>query len=166
MRLVVKAANVSLPYPYSGLSTEARLLISLKRYTDESDDRIASILGVSAINVMDFWHKIKQNSEGRNVIVSGLPSMCGESLPDGIVVRCKKCKRQVTWIPCVTCCGHRVIYTDRNETDEKKALAKVRLPPPNPTREMPGTTAKIEVLAERVKLGYELWHPDDGTIAD
>ena len=166
MKLSVKAACNALQYPYGALSADARLLIALKRYTNESNDRIAQIMGITAFNVMDFWHKIKLNNEGNSVVHGGLPSMCGENLPEGIVVRCKKCKRQINWVPCVTCCCHRVAFVDRTETLEQKAVAKVRLPDPNPTREMPGTVAKIEVLAERVRQGYELWHPSDASIAD
>ncbi len=29
------------------------------------------------------------------------------------------------------------------------------------TGAMPGTTAKLDVLAERVRLGLPLWHPSD-----
>jgi hypothetical protein len=29
------------------------------------------------------------------------------------------------------------------------------------TKAMPGTTAKLSVLAERVRLGLPLWHPSD-----
>jgi hypothetical protein len=167
MKLAVKAACNALRYPYGALSADARLLIALRQYTNETDGRIAEIMGLAnAVAVMDFWNKIKQNSEGLNVVLSGLPSMCGESLPEGFVVRCKKCKKQITWVPCVTCCSQRSAYVDRTETLDQRGMAKVRLPDPNPTREMPGTAAKIEVLAERVRLGYELWHADDATIGE
>lgn len=166
MKLVVKGQVLTMMYPYGALSAQARLIIALKRYTHETDDRIAAIVGITPFALLDFWHKIRQNNEGKSVVTSGLPSMFGESLPEGIVVRCKKCRRQITWVPCVTCCCHRQSVTDRTEVNEAKGLAKVRLPPPIPTREMPGTPAKIEVLAERVTLGYELWHPHDGKIPD
>lgn len=35
------------------------------------------------------------------------------------------------------------------------------LPPPFPTDALPGTPEKIAVLAERARLGQELWHPED-----
>lgn len=33
--------------------------------------------------------------------------------------------------------------------------------PVRPTGAMPGTTEKIDVLAERLRLGLPLWHPRD-----
>jgi hypothetical protein len=33
--------------------------------------------------------------------------------------------------------------------------------PVRPTGAMPGTTAKLDVLAERLRLGLPLWHPRD-----
>lgn len=29
------------------------------------------------------------------------------------------------------------------------------------TRALPGTDAKLEIMAERLRLGLPLWHPDD-----
>lgn len=36
--------------------------------------------------------------------------------------------------------------------------------PPTPTDAMPGSDKKLEVLEERAKQGYSLWHPDDLTV--
>lgn len=36
--------------------------------------------------------------------------------------------------------------------------------PPGPTDAMPGSDEKLEVLEERARLGYALWHPDDLTV--
>ena len=33
--------------------------------------------------------------------------------------------------------------------------------PVRPTGAMPGTSAKLDVLAERLRLGLPLWHPRD-----
>lgn len=43
------------------------------------------------------------------------------------------------------------------------AANKRELPTPEPTGELTGTEAKIAVLAERVRLGLSLWHPDDAS---
>lgn len=40
------------------------------------------------------------------------------------------------------------------------------LPLPTPTREAPGTDAKLEVLRERARRGERLFHPDDATVED
>lgn len=37
--------------------------------------------------------------------------------------------------------------------------------PPRPTSSKPGSKEKIEILAERVRLGQDLAHPEDTTIA-
>lgn len=36
--------------------------------------------------------------------------------------------------------------------------------PPSPTDAMPGSDAKLDVLEERARQGYALWHPDDLTV--
>jgi hypothetical protein len=38
------------------------------------------------------------------------------------------------------------------------------LPPPAPTRALPGTPEKVAVLRERARLGQTLWHPLDATL--
>ncbi|MCS6852739.1 MAG: hypothetical protein NZ700_16400, partial [Gemmataceae bacterium] len=38
--------------------------------------------------------------------------------------------------------------------------------PPMPTRALPGTPEKIEVLTERARRRQELWHKDDATLTD
>ncbi len=37
---------------------------------------------------------------------------------------------------------------------------------PVPTKALPGTSEKIEVLRERVEHGFYLWHPKDATLDD
>jgi hypothetical protein len=39
----------------------------------------------------------------------------------------------------------------------------IKRPLPQPTNALPGTKAKMTVLAERLRLGQELWHPLDAT---
>lgn len=39
-------------------------------------------------------------------------------------------------------------------------------PLPEPTRALPGTEEKAEVLADRARAGEQLWHPDDATWDD
>lgn len=43
-----------------------------------------------------------------------------------------------------------------------------RMPPGQfaPTDALPGSWAKVEALAQRVRLGQPLWHPNDATYAD
>ena len=36
--------------------------------------------------------------------------------------------------------------------------------PPEPTQALPGSVEKIIVLRERVRLGLELWHPEDAPL--
>ena len=44
-------------------------------------------------------------------------------------------------------------YEPEHEEEEPKEFSE--------TREMPGSTAKLEILAERVQSGLPLWHPND-----
>lgn len=39
-------------------------------------------------------------------------------------------------------------------------------PPAAPTQALPGSPEKIAVLAERARLGHQLWHPKDATLED
>lgn len=36
--------------------------------------------------------------------------------------------------------------------------------PTAPTPALPGTPEKLAILSERVRLGQQLWHPDDATL--
>lgn len=50
------------------------------------------------------------------------------------------------------------------------ALGPSGRPMPAPTKALPGTKRKIEVLRDRASAGQELWHPKDarhrGSVAD
>ncbi len=49
-----------------------------------------------------------------------------------------------------------------------RGLANGNFAPPGPvfpTQAKPGSPEKIAVLAERVRQGVALWHPDDATLA-
>jgi hypothetical protein len=38
--------------------------------------------------------------------------------------------------------------------------------PAEPTRALPGTQDKLDVMAARARRGERLWHPDDATVED
>ncbi len=72
---------------------------------------------------------------------------------------CLKGKRDFTWddlefLKKVCCCE---VY--RGNADDKPLA-------PEPTTERPGTEAYAEVIAQRMEMGYQAFHPDDYSLDD
>lgn len=149
-----------IPYPYGRLSRLARLTIGLKQYSQASDKDIALIVNVSLRELRSFWKAIQKHTEGESIIANGLPAMFGEELPEGVTVRCLRCRRLVTTVPCVVCYSGNQLYEDR--IDKQRTPEHTKPIAPYSTRELPGTKGKIETLRLRVKYGFDLWHPHDG----
>lgn len=148
-----------LPPPFGRLSAEARLLIALRKSKAASREDICMILNLKPIEAREFWAKLKENDNAKQVIENGLPAMFGEALPDGVRLLCPYCRRWVTWLPCVTCCEHDIgSWHDLGDIP----LAETR----EPTSEKPGTIGKIEVMAKRVSAGLEPFCKDDAVIWD
>jgi hypothetical protein len=81
---------------------------------------------------------------------------CGEQLatrPRGLCASCYYQPELRTLYPPTGKCGRRGLDSKR-----------LRRLPSTPTRALPGTPEKIAVLAERLHLGLELWHPDDASV--
>lgn len=88
---------------------------------------------------------------------------------------CRHCRRLRATRPmglCWTCYytpGVRSLYPSTSKYARRgvrdfviSVVGSPRLPP-EPTTALPGSEEKIEVLAERARLGVSLWHPDDFT---
>jgi hypothetical protein len=75
-----------------------------------------------------------------------------------------------------TRCARKAPYRLRNgvchrchrDADWTRQLGsnRIKRPLPQPTMALPGTKAKMDVLAERLRLGQELWHQQDATWDD
>lgn len=156
---ITSKSNV-LPYPYSRLSEASRLLIGLTLYSTAKESEIAELMSLNIRDFREFSRQVVENCEGRYVFSSGLPAMYGEALPEGEKVFCVNCGRAVIWIPCVMCCQQSDQFVCRQSKDRKRRLPLI------PTREMPGTLAKIAVLRDRLAKGLILYHPDDAEIED
>lgn len=159
----VTCVKSGFPYPYGKLTDKARLAISLSKYTFSTDRQIARILGLEFEQLAEFLIQIARSQEGAAVMSMGMPATYGEPLPDGEVAICSKCKRKITWVPCVTCCGSKFEYRDRLDMS---ADSKPKPQAIFSTDANPGTDAKIEVLRQRVADGFDLWHPKDAKIPD
>ncbi|MSU76660.1 MAG: hypothetical protein EXS16_01055 [Gemmataceae bacterium] len=88
-------------------------------------------------------------------------------------MHCRHCHERPATRPrglCLTCYdlpGVRLRYPTTSRFG-RRGLANGCFAPPTPTfptQARPGSPEKIAVLAERVRQGVALWHPEDATLA-
>ncbi len=90
--------------------------------------------------------------------------------------KCVDCQRDVSDIFDSLCRNCLLIKVVRQALSEKSNKRNNLVPllgqlrgskrTPVPTKALPGTSEKIEVLRERVEQGFYLWHPKDATLDD
>lgn len=90
----------------------------------------------------------------------GLPADCPAHLPQGVTLRCRKCRAKLTAVPCATC-GRRPLLDQRPEYPGRVRMGKPLREPAEPTEASPGSLEKIRVMRERLERGESCFHPGD-----
>ena len=82
-----------------------------------------------------------------------------------LAMLCVHCDRYPVSRPRGLC--RRCFYTPKvraaHPSKTKRYTGRVPKDMPEPTHALPGSAEKLAVLEERMRLGQQLWHPDDPT---
>jgi hypothetical protein len=114
--------------------------------------RIAELLGISRASV----HNIKYAGEGLDGEEHAVELGPGERLL-ARAVRCEGCGGKIRQLPCPACRA----LTECSATPADRCDDVAIRPASTPTRALPGTAEKIEVMRRRVAAGEAALHPLD-----
>lgn len=148
------------------MSLNARLVIGLFCQGVRTGVEMAEVLDLERDERRRrFLMFVAQVLKSRNLVVVeclrwGLPADCPANLPQGVTLRCGRCRAKLTAVPCATC-GRRPLLDQRPEFPGRVRMGRPLREPDDPTAASPGSLEKILVMRERIERGESCFHPGD-----
>jgi len=139
-------------YPYGMLSPESRLALGIRQTAIVTNDQVASELGCTVRQLKTFERNLAKDEICGWVRTNGLPASFGEPVANR--VQCVSCKNWIFHVPCVQCCTFQG-STCRNDSEPELPFD------PLATDAIPGSQHKIEIMADRVSMGFSIFSPRD-----
>lgn len=144
------------------VSLRVIMIIALWEMGITDVEEISYLIKMSVPRVEELIQLIKRSRARiiREYLKNGLPIGVNARLPEPQTVECPLCSARIDTVPCLKC---RLI----NAAIERVAEEGEPDDPPFsefPTRFLPGSAHKIEVLRVRESAGESLFHPGDAKI--
>lgn len=134
------------------------LLWSCRRMTSQE---MAEVLNFPTKRVVSLLQAILRSRDGsiQGALRGRFPLGCSVNLPvGGKRVYCKRCNQRLCAVPCCNC----LIRSQAGV--EPRAKLEPDLPQDKPTKALPGTREKIEVMTMRASNGYSVFSARDITV--
>lgn len=141
------------------LTWSARIVLGLNGMGICEPEEVAESLGITEqqdiLQLTKFIERLRasKNRVIIDILKDVLPAKCAVDLPGDHRVCCVYCGKYASFVPCVNCTPE--------DSEDSREVDTPLLPCTEPTSYLPGTAAKLAVMAERVERGEVPFHKDD-----